>query len=51
MDNLQEIDGMQGIYKIEPQKIMYEFSYNSNFMYCQDYKTKKTIKSIKFKEE
>lgn len=47
MNDLKEIEGVDGVFKIQKQKILYEFSSNSNFMYCQDYETKKIIKSVK----
>lgn len=51
MNDLKEIEGVEGIYKIAPQKIMYEFFSNSNYMYCRDYNTKEITKEIKIKEK
>ena len=48
--NLQEIDGIKGIFDIVPQKIMYEFTSNSNFIYCKDYETGKILKTKQIEE-
>ncbi len=48
---LQEVEGMEGIFEIKPQKILYEFKSNSNFMYCIDFETKKVIKERRIKNE
>ena len=48
---LQEVEGMEGIFEIKPQKILYEFKSNSNFMYCIDFETKKIIKERRIKND
>lgn len=40
-----EIEGVKGIYNMTPQKILYEFTSNSNYIYCKDYKTGKIKKT------
>lgn len=51
MDDIKEIEGVEGVFKIQKQKILYEFSSNSNFIYCQNYDTKEVIKEIKINKE
>lgn len=46
-NNLQEIENVEGLFKVEPQMIMYKFYSNSNFMYCEDYRTGKIVKEVK----
>lgn len=47
MDNLQEIEGENGLYKIEKVKVMYLLGWNSLGVYMLNLKNNK----IKFKED
>lgn len=48
--DMHEIEGVPGIYKFTPYKILTEFRCNSNFMYCIDFKSGKIICERKFSD-
>lgn len=52
MDNdLHEIEGFEGVFKFTPYKILYEFTSNSNFIYCKDFSSGKIISQKFLKKE
>ena len=47
-NDFHEIEGVPGVYKFTPMKVMYEFRYNENFMYCINFESGKIVKERKF---
>ena len=48
--DIHEIEGIRGMYNIIPLYVIREFKWNSNFMYCLDYKSGKIICERKFSD-
>ena len=47
-NDFHEIEGVPGVYKFTPMKVMYEFRYNENFMYCINFDSGKILKERRF---
>lgn len=50
-NKLHEIEGVEGFFRFQPQKIMYKFWYDSNFAYCEDYNKAKIVKIKRWSDE
>lgn len=48
--DIHEIEGIRGMYNVIPLYVIREFKWNSNFMYCLDYKSGKIICERKFSD-